>query len=85
MVAQPKARAPALPVVISEWRRGDRERIRIVLADDVVDIRPFFRGDDDEPLRPGKTGIALPIAHIPALAAGLAKALIDARARGLID
>lgn len=81
----PKAREPALPVVIADWPRSDRERIRIVLADDVIDVRCFFRGDDDEPLRPGKTGIALPVAHIPALAAGLNKALNDARERGLID
>lgn len=81
----PKARAPTLPVIIAEWPRSERERVRIILDDDVVDVRCFFVGDDCEPLRPGRTGSTLPLSHLPAMAVGLQAALSEARARRLID
>lgn len=79
-----KARPPALPVVIADWPRSDRERVRVTLDHDVIDVRCFFAGDEEEPLRPGRVGITLPLAHLPAMAAGLAKALTEARRRCLI-
>lgn len=80
-----KARTSALPVVIADWPRSDRERVRVTLDHDVVDLRCFFVGDDHEPLRPGRVGITLPLAHLPGMAAGLAKALAEARRRRLIE
>lgn len=81
----PKARAPALPVIIAEWPRSDRERVRITLDDDVIDVRCFFLGDDEDPPRAGRTGITLPLSHLPEMAAGLQAALSEARARRLIE
>jgi hypothetical protein len=77
--------SPTLPVITADWRRSDRERIRVTLDDDVIDVRCFFVGDPEEPLRPGRTGIALPVSHLPALAAGLKEALREARARRLVE
>jgi hypothetical protein len=79
------ARAPALPIVVADWPRSERERIRVTLDHDVFDIRCFFIGDDHEPPRPGRVGITLPVAHLPAVAEGLARACKEALARGLID
>lgn len=78
-----KGRAPALPIVAAEWRRSDI--VRVTLDHDVIDLRCFFVGDEEEPLRPGRVGITLPLQHLPAVAAGLGKALDEARARGLVD
>jgi hypothetical protein len=85
MGALRKAAAPSLPIVAAEWRRSERETIRVTLDHDVIDVRCFFIGDDHEPLRPGRVGITLPLQHLPAMAAGLGKALDEARARGLVD
>jgi hypothetical protein len=78
------AKAPALPIVAAQWQRSERETIRVKLDYDVIDVRCFFVGDAEEPLRPGRVGITLPLAHLPAMAAGLAKALAEARRRRLI-
>jgi hypothetical protein len=78
-------RPSPLPVVTAEWRRSDRENIRVTLDHDCFDVRCFFGGDDEDPLRPGRTGITLPVAHLPAMAAGIGKALVEAQRRGLID
>jgi hypothetical protein len=75
----------SLPVITADWRQSERERIRVTLDHDVVDVRLFFVGDPQEPLRPGRTGIALPVSHVPALAAGLKEALREARARRLVE
>ena len=80
-----KARAPALPIIVAEWERSARERVRVTLDHDVIEVRCFFTGDDEDPPRPGRTGITLPLSHLPALAAGIAKAHEDAKRRGLID
>ncbi len=74
-----------LPVVMAEWPRGERERIRITLDHDAIDVRCFFLGDDEDPPRPGRTGITLPLRHLPEMAAGLQAALSEARARRLVD
>lgn len=74
-----------LPIILSDWPRSDRERIRVTLDADVVDIRAFFVGDPQEPARAGRTGITLPVQHLPALATGIRHALREARERGLVD
>lgn len=74
-----------LPVVIAEWSRNERERIRITLDHDVIDLRCFFTGDDEDPPRAGRTGITLPLSHLAAMTTGLQAALIEARARRLVD
>lgn len=74
-----------LPIVSADWPRSDRERIRVTLDDDCIDVRCFFVGDPQEPARAGRTGITLPVQHLPALAAGVRDALREARARGLVD
>ncbi len=84
MTALGKARLPGLPIVAAEWRRSDRETIRVTLDHDAIDIRSFFHTDPEESPRPGRTGITLPVAHLPAMAAGLATALAEARRRRLI-
>jgi hypothetical protein len=80
-----KARAPALPIVAAEWRRSDREIIRVTLDHDVIDLRCFFVGDEEEPLRPSRVGITLPLSHLPELFTGITAAHREAMARGLID
>jgi hypothetical protein len=75
----------ALPIVAAEWRRSDRETIRVTLHGDVIDVRCFFIGDAHEPLRPGHTGITLSLAYLPAMAEGLAAAHREALERGLIE
>jgi hypothetical protein len=75
----------SLPAIIAEWQRSDRERIRVTLDHDAIDVRCFFLGDDEDPPRPGRTGITLPLRHLPAMAAGLHRALTEAHVRGLID
>jgi hypothetical protein len=79
------ARANALPIVVGEWRRTDRETVRITLDHDVIDLRSFFHADPDEPPRPGRSGITLPLQHLPALFDGISRAHSEALARGLID
>lgn len=79
------ASTTALLFIAADWPRSDRERVLIILHDDVVDLLCFFVGDDHEPLRPGRTGITLSLIHLPALAAGLTAALSEARRHGLID
>jgi hypothetical protein len=80
-----RCRITALPLVTADWSRSNRERVRVTLDNDVIDVRLFFIADPEEPLRPGRTGIALPVSHLPALAAGLKEALREARARRLVD
>ena len=77
-------RIGALPLIVADWPRSDRERIRVTLDHNVVDVRAFYRGDDEEPLRAGRVGITLPLSHLPALFDGIVKAHREALARGLI-
>lgn len=72
------------PLVIAEWPRSERELIRVSLDCDVIDVRVFFLGDDEDPPRPGRTGITLPLTHLAAMTVGLQAALSEARARGLV-
>jgi hypothetical protein len=79
-----KVAAASLPIVAAQWQRSERETVRVTLDHDCINVRCFFQGDEEEPLRPGRVGITLPVAHLPAMAAGLEKALAEARRRHLI-
>lgn len=85
MSGRQAARAPYLPLIVAEWQRGTLEAIRVVLDDDLIDIRTFYAGDDGEPMRRGRTGIALSITHLPAPFDGVARAHREAVERGFID
>jgi hypothetical protein len=85
MTALRKVAAASLPIVAAELHRSDWEIVRVTLDHDVIDVRCFFIGDAHEPLRPGHTGITLSLAHLPAMAEGLAAAHREARQRGLIE
>ena len=74
-------------VIIAEFDRNSRERIRIALDEyrgiNTVDVRVWYR--DGNELKPGKSGITTSVANLPALAAGLKLALDRARDLGLVD
>jgi hypothetical protein len=48
----------SLPIVAAQWRRSEREIVRVTLDHDVIDVRCFFLGDEHEAPRPGRVGIA---------------------------
>jgi hypothetical protein len=79
------ARTIALPIVAAEWRRSERETIRVTLDSDAIDIRSFFQADPEDAPRPGRTGITLPLEHLPALFDGISRARKEALARRMID
>lgn len=74
-------------VIIAEFDRNAREKIRIALDDfrgtNTVDVRVWYR--DGLELKPGRQGITTSVANLPALAAGLKLALDRARELGLVD
>lgn len=76
-----------LPMLIAEWPRSSREAIRIQLAlyngNPVVDIRAWYVGADGVP-SPGRKGITLSVRQLPALSAGVARALKVARQHELL-
>jgi hypothetical protein len=84
----PLGEALRFPIIVSEWRRNNRELVRISLdcfnKCITVDIRSWWR-DDGGIFRPGRNGLTLAVQHLPALANGLAGALDRARALGLIE
>jgi Transcriptional Coactivator p15 (PC4) len=66
-------------------RRGEAIVVRLSAYEGhvLIDQRTWFTAADGT-LKPGK-GLACAIRHLPELAAALNKALIEARARGLLD
>jgi hypothetical protein len=48
-----------------------------------INARVWYR--DGDQIKPGKSGIALGVKHLPALADALGKALAQARELGLLD
>lgn len=74
------------PIVVDEWEKNSRERIRIAIDNyrgtNLVDLRAFW--PDGEVWKPGK-GLACRVSHLPRLIDALGKALEVARERGLID
>jgi hypothetical protein len=91
MSALPKVKddSTAFPLVIAEWDRNSREVIRVALdrynGRHTVNPRVWYRDRDDDTLRPGRSGIALGVKHLPALSDAMAKALAQARKLGLLD
>ncbi len=76
-----------LPITVAEWERNSREVVRVGLEHyngrDTINVRVWYR-DDDDMLKPGKTGITLALKHLPAMAAGLAAAMAKAEELGLL-
>lgn len=77
--------AVALPHVVSEWQKNGRELVRITLSEYqgrvIIDCRQWYLDKSGE-LKPSPKGLSLAIAHLPALASGLAAALDLARKNG---
>jgi hypothetical protein len=74
--SEPKG-AVALPIVVAEWQRNERELIRIMLSkfrDRIsIDLRVWFRTERGEP-RTSRRGISLRLTEISDIRAGLRKA-----------
>jgi Transcriptional Coactivator p15 (PC4) len=84
----PLAPKLAEPVIVSEFwanRRGESVRVQLREYEGalIVDVRRHYTAADGK-LRPTSKGIALAIAKLPELASAVAKALTEARARGLV-
>ena len=81
-----QAAASAL-LVIGEEVLNSRDTLRVAFDEfegrRVIDIRKFYRRQDDE-LRPTKKGLTLAVERLPALAELIAAALDRARADGLL-
>lgn len=75
------------PLVIAEFDRNSRERIRITLdrygGRDTIDIRCWYR--DGDQWKPTKQGVTTQVGNLPTLAAGLAAALARAVELGLVE
>lgn len=73
--------------IIAEWPKNDRENVRVALDEfnghPVVSARLWFRADDGS-MRPGKSGLAIGVRHLPALAKALNDALALATDKGLV-
>ena len=71
--------------IIAEWRRNDRETVRVSLGQfkdqPIVDVRVWWRNDAGE-LRPSRRGLTLSVRHLPTLARALADAEQNARELG---
>jgi hypothetical protein len=91
-LSEQKSTAPgagiAFPIVIAEWDRNSREVVRVALDQyngrHTINARVWYH-DDNDVLKPGKTGITLAVKHLPALADALGKALAAARDLGLTE
>ncbi len=74
-------------IVISEWQKNSRERLRVRLylfkGQAVIDLRAWYEFGDGT-LKPGRGGLTIALRHLPALADATAKALNAARASGLL-
>jgi hypothetical protein len=77
--------APRL--IVAEFDRNSRERIRIALDEyrgcNTVDVRVWYR--DGNQWKPSKSGITTAVSNLPALASGLTLALAKARDMRLVD
>jgi hypothetical protein len=76
------------PIEIARFwknRRGEAIVVRLSTYEGhpLIDARTWFTAADGS-LKPGK-GLACAVRHLPELAAALQKALVEARARGLLD
>ncbi len=78
----------ALPIVVAEWPRNEREVVRITLSKYhgriSIDVRVWFRADGDE-ARPTRRGISLRLTEISDIRKGLRKAREIAVGLGFIE
>ena len=76
-----------LPIIAASWPKNQREMLQVRIdtyqGRNVIDVRTWYP-DADGNLKPAK-GLTVSLAHLPALAAGLAVALEIARRRGLLE
>lgn len=75
-----------LPLLIAEWPRNTRDRVRVRLnvfnGRPTIELREWYPSDGD--WKPGRAGITLGVAHLRTLADALSKALEAAETRNLI-
>jgi hypothetical protein len=75
-------------IKISEWRRSQKEQIRITLrrfkGRDVVELRAWWKNEKGKQC-PGKDGITLDVKHTRELAKGFQRARRVAEKHGLLD
>src|SRR5947207_16004189 len=89
MSALPKVgdNAAVFPLVVAEWNRNAREVVRVALdryeGRYTIKVRVWYRTGDE--IKPGKSGLALGVRHLPALADAVAAALVQARELGLLN
>jgi len=73
--------------LIAEWPINQRENARVSIERYkgvwLLDCRKWFEAEDGQ-LRPGKSGIALAIRHLPCFAEAINKAVSIAREHGLL-
>ena len=76
------------PIVIAEWRKNVRERVRVALdycdGEHIVDVRVWFFNDAGE-LCPSKRALNFGLRHLSGLAAALNAALERAQELGLVS
>lgn len=80
--------AVALPIVVAEWPRNERELLLTTLSKFrgrvSIDVRIWFRTEAGE-LRPSRRGISLRLTEISDIREGLRKAEKIAAELGLLD
>lgn len=73
-------------VIVAEWAKNQRETVRISLeefnARQILNLRIWFKPEGSDELRPGKSGVAMSVVHLPALAKAINRALEIAIQRG---
>jgi Transcriptional Coactivator p15 (PC4) len=78
----------ALPIVVAEWPRNEREVVRITLSrykgHTSIDIRVWFRAEEGD-FRASRRGISVRLAEISGVRKGLRKAHEIAVELGLIE
>jgi hypothetical protein len=74
------------PIVIDQWAKNSRERVRVAIDNyyghNLSDLRTYW--PDGYEWKPGK-GLACRITHLPRLVDALSKALTTAEEHGLLD
>jgi hypothetical protein len=85
LIASGRVYGVELKAALWKNRRGEAIVVRLSEYEGhiLIDQRNWFTAQDGT-LKPGK-GMACSVRHLPELAAALNKALIEARARGLLD
>lgn len=75
-----------LPLLIAEWARNSRDRIRVRLNSyhgrTTIELREWYPEDGE--WKAGRAGITLGVEHLRTLADAFAKALEAAQSRNLI-